>query len=174
MVWTIGIPQLSTFPLRVHSGPLFTCVCLFAIALLPIQDRTALLAFDLYLEIANSNFPLLFSTTFPQLSFGGSDLVFLRLSVFARKLNMTGSIRIFGKLHLNPKITLFVFLKVKLPNMTDWHILPGFKIDILIACCRLPVSLQNAECCSRYSASGNLQKFAADFNFIYTPKFTTI
>ena len=47
-------------------------------------------------------------------------------------------------------------------KMTDWHILPGLKIDVLIACCRLPVSPQNTECCPRYSASGHLQKFAAD------------
>ena len=46
--------------------------------------------------------------------------------------------------------------------MTDWHILPGLKIDVLIACCRLSVNPQKPECYSRYSASGHLQKFAAD------------
>ena len=59
---------------------------------------------------------------------------------------------------------LFALLKVKLPNMTDWHILPGLKIDVLIACCRLPVNHQNSKCSSRYSASGYLQKFAADLS----------
>ena len=53
---------------------------------------------------------------------------------------MTGSIRIFEKLNFTPKLSALAILKVKLPNMTDWHILPGLKIDVLIACCRLPVS----------------------------------
>ena len=53
--------------------------------------------------------------------------------------------------------------------MTDWYILPGLKIDVLIACCRLPVNRQNVECCSRYSASGHLQKFAADLT-LSTPE----
>ena len=54
---------------------------------------------------------------------------------------MTGSIRIFEKLNFTPKLSVFfASLKVKLPNMTDWHILPGLEIDVLIACCRLPVS----------------------------------
>ena len=33
---------------------------------------------------------------------------------------MTGSIRIFEKLNFIPKLRYFVFLKVKLPDMTDW------------------------------------------------------
>ena len=53
---------------------------------------------------------------------------------------MTGSIRIFEKSNFTPKLSVLVFLKVKLPNMTDWPILPGLKIDVPIACCRLPVS----------------------------------
>ena len=55
------------------------------------------------------------------------------------------------------------------PMVHSWHILPGLKIDVLIACCRLPVSSQNTECCSRYSASGHLQKFAADLS-LSTPQ----
>ena len=35
---------------------------------------------------------------------------------------MTGSIRIFEKSNFTPKLSVLVFLKVKLPNMTDWHI----------------------------------------------------
>ena len=54
---------------------------------------------------------------------------------------------IFEKLHFTANSRPNIFLKVKLPNMTDWHILPGFKIDV--------------ECSSRDSASGDLQKFAA-------------
>ena len=53
---------------------------------------------------------------------------------------MTGSIRIFEKLNFTPKLSALAFLKVKLPNMTDWHILPGLNIDVLIACCHLPVN----------------------------------
>ena len=34
---------------------------------------------------------------------------------------MTGSIRIFEKLNFTPKLSALAFLKVKLPNMTDWH-----------------------------------------------------
>ena len=63
----------------------------------------------------------------------------------------------------------FALLKVKLPKMTDWHILPGLKIDVLIACRRLSVSPQNVEYVSRYSASGHLQKFATDLT-LSTPQ----
>ena len=35
---------------------------------------------------------------------------------------MTGSIRNFEKLNFTPKLSALAFLKVKLPNMTDWHI----------------------------------------------------
>ena len=35
---------------------------------------------------------------------------------------MTGSIRIFEKLNFTPKLSVLAFLKVKLPNMTDWPI----------------------------------------------------
>ena len=41
--------------------------------------------------------------------------------------------------------------------MTDWHILPGLEIDVLIACCLLPVSPRKPSV-----AQGHLQKFAAD------------
>ena len=34
---------------------------------------------------------------------------------------MTGSIRIFEKFNFTPKSSTLAFLKVKLPNMTDWH-----------------------------------------------------
>ena len=44
-----------------------------------------------------------------------------RFSVIARKSNMTGSIRIFEKSNFTPKLSVLVFLKIKLPNMIDWH-----------------------------------------------------
>ena len=49
----------------------------------------------LYLEIANSNFPLFYSSTFPRLSISRSDSSLFVFSVGARKLSMTGSIRNF-------------------------------------------------------------------------------
>ena len=82
---------------------------------------------------------------------------------------MTGSNRIFEKLIFSPKLRLNVQLKVKLPNLTDWHKLPGLKIDVLSACRCLSVRPPNVECVSRYSASGNLQKFAADLT-LSTPR----
>ena len=75
---------------------------------------------------------------------------------------------IFWKITFHPKIKTKPFLKVKLPNMTDWHILPGLKIDVLIACRRLSVSPQDVECVSRYSASGHLRKFVADLTLSTT------
>ena len=85
-------------------------------------------------------------------------------SVGARKLSMTGSIRNFERKNFTPKLRILVSLKVKLPDMTDRHILPGLKIDVLIACCCLSVNPQKPECHSTYSASGHLQKFAADLS----------
>ena len=79
----------------------------------------ALLAFILYLEIANSNFPLLFSSTFPRLKIGNSDLLFLRFSVSARKLSLTGSIRKFEKLNFLPK------LRISCSSRSNFQILPN-------------------------------------------------
>ena len=76
---------------------------------------------------------------------------------------MTCSIRIFEKLRFIPKSRLNVFLKVKLPNMTNWHILSGLKFDVLVAYRRLSVRPQNAMCVSRYSASGHLQNLIESF-----------
>ena len=42
-------------------------------------------------------------------------------SVGARKLSMTGSIRNFENKNFTPKLRIFVSLKVKPPDMTDWH-----------------------------------------------------
>ena len=53
---------------------------------------------------------------------------------------MTGSIRNFEKLNFTQKSSVIVSLKVNLPKMTDWHILPGVEIDVLVACSRLSVS----------------------------------
>ena len=71
-------------------------------------------------EIANSNFPVFYLATFPRLLLDCSDFSF-SVSVIARKSCMTGSIRVFEKLNFTPKLSALAFLKVKLPNMTDWH-----------------------------------------------------
>ena len=81
---------------------------------------------------------------------------------------MTGSIQICEKLHFNPKSRLNV-VQGQTSKKTDWHIVLGLKIDILIACRRLSVSPQDVECVSRNSASGHLQKFAADLS-LSTPQ----
>ena len=75
----------------------------------------------------------------------------------------------FWKIAFHPKIKTKRFVKVKLPNMTDWHILRGLKIDVLIACRRLSLSPQKVECVSGYRASGHLHKFAADLT-LSTPQ----
>ena len=58
--------QLSTFPLKVHSGSVRFLSAL-AIALSPMPDRTALLSFSTT-EIANSNFPLCLFDNFPAIA----------------------------------------------------------------------------------------------------------
>ena len=126
------------------------------------------MVFIIILEIANSNFPLFFCH-FPAIVNSVVLIFYFLFSVVARKLSMTGSIRIFETRNFISKPRIFAFLKVKLPVMTDWHILPGLKIDVLIACCRLSVNPQKPECYSRYSASGHLQKFAADLS-LSTPQ----
>ena len=126
------------------------------------------MVFIIISEIANSSFPLFFCH-FPAIVNLVVLLLYFMFSVVARKLSMTGSIRIFEKENSIPKPRIFVFLKVKLPDMTDWHILPGLKIDVLIECCRLSVNPQQPECYSKYSASGHLQKFAADLS-LSTPQ----
>ena len=73
----------------------------------------------------------------------------------------------FWKIAFYPKIKTKRFLKVKLPNMTGRNILPGLKIDVLIACRRLSVSSQKIDCVSRYSVSGHLQKFASDYLYLH-------
>ena len=120
------------------------------------------------MEIANSNFPLYIFDNFPAIVNSVVLISYLIFSVVARKLSMTGSI-FFEKKNFTPKSRIFVSLKVKLLDMTDWYLLPGLKIDVLIACCRLSVNPQKPECYSRYSASGHLQKFAADLS-LSTPQ----
>ena len=155
----------------VHFGPLERSFYLFSVSpdSLQEQDSSTLDWFVVNLRIAFLLHNI--SATFPQLLLNSSDWFLFAFSVVAQNLSMTGSIRLFSlqKLLFSPKSKPNVQLKVKLSNMTDWHILTGLKIDVLIASRRLSMSPQNAECVSRYSASGHLQKFAA-YLTLSTPK----
>ena len=53
-------------------------------------------------------------------------------------------------------------IRVRLPNMTDWHILPESRNMSSSRVVVMSLSLHNIECFSRCSASGHLQKFAAE------------
>ena len=84
---------------------------------------------------------------------------------------MIAPFEIFKNYFFPQKSKLNVQLKFKLPNMTDWHILPRLNINVLIACRLQSVRPQNVEC---ISASDNLQKFAADSTLYTSPKFTAM
>ena len=59
--WTIGRLRLSTFPPKVHSGPLLICILLvFNRSAFYFRIGQLYSSMILYLEIANSNFPLFF------------------------------------------------------------------------------------------------------------------
>ena len=86
---------MSAFPLKVHTGPVdFSSALVFVLS--PISDRTALLQFST-MEIANSNFPLYIFDNFPAIVNSVVLLFYFMFSVVARKLIMTGSIRIVEK-----------------------------------------------------------------------------
>ena len=87
---------MSTFPLKVHSGPVDPCSALVFVRS-PISDRTTLLSFSTTTEIANRNFPLCLFDNFYRNCNSVVLILNLMFSVVARKLSMTGSIRIFEK-----------------------------------------------------------------------------
>ena len=103
--WTIGRSQLSTSPLRVLWSTSYLCLLysqslFFLFRIGQLYSRVIFFTWKLRIAISRC----FFSTTFPRLSFDCSDLAFLRFAVVARKLSMTGSIRIFEKIHLTPKL----------------------------------------------------------------------
>ena len=53
--------------------------------------------------------------------------------------------------------------------MTDWHILPGLEIDVLIACCRLPVSPRKPSVAQGTVPVVIYRSFAADLS-LSTPQ----
>ena len=61
-----------------------------------MSDRTALLSIST-MEIANSDFPLYIFDNFPAIVNSVVLIYYFMFSVVARKLSMTGSIRIFEK-----------------------------------------------------------------------------
>ena len=82
---------------------------------------------------------------------------------------MTGSIRNFEKLNSTPKTTCLVFLKVKLPIYDRLAHTPRTQDRCPNRVLSSISESQKTECCSRYSASGHLQKFAADLS-LSTPQ----
>ena len=84
-MWTIGTLKLSTFPPKVHSGPvrivdqLDNCPVLRN-TLSSISNRTALLWIIIVSEIANGNFLLIYLATFPRLSLDCSEFSFSTFS----------------------------------------------------------------------------------------------
>ena len=144
---SLSVSKSLFFPFKVRSGPLERSFYLFSVTPVSLPGTRQLYSRSSYSKFANSNFiPLIFSY-FPASITRFSRLIsFCFFLVIARNLSMKDSIRSFEKILFSPKSRLNVQLKVKLPNMTDWHILLGLKIDVLIACRRLSVSPQNVEC----------------------------
>ena len=114
-VWTIGRPRLYTFSPKVHSGPLLMNIFFsrnrsFSYS----RMRPLYSSMILYLEIANRNFPLFFFLLISRDCSPVSEIFSCREKVEHDMLNSN-----FSKIPFHPKITLFVLLKVKLPNMTE-------------------------------------------------------
>ena len=127
-----------------------------------MSDRTVLLSFST-MEIANSDFPLYIFDNFPAIVYSVVLISYFLFSVVARKLSMTGSIRIFEK-KLHSKIT---YIRVPQGQTSKYDRLahtPRTQDRCPHRVLRLSVNPHKPECYSRYSASGHLQKFAADLS----------
>ena len=82
---------------------------------------------------------------------------------------MTGSIRIFEKLNFTPKLSVFCFSQGQTSKYDRLAHTPRTR-DRCPHCVLSSASeSQKIKCCSRYSASGHLQKFAADLS-LSTPQ----
>ena len=82
---------------------------------------------------------------------------------------MTGSIRIFEKLNFTPKSSVFCFSQGQTSKYDRLAHTPRTR-DRCPHCVLSSASESpKTECCSRYSASGHLQKFAADLS-LSTPQ----
>ena len=82
---------------------------------------------------------------------------------------MTGSIRNFEKLNFTPKLSVFCFSQVKTSKYDRLAHTPRTRDRCPHRVLSSASESQKTECCSRYSASGHLQKFAADLS-LSTPQ----
>ena len=85
-------------------------------------------------------------------------------SVVARKLSITGSIQNFEKLNFTPKSRIFRVPQVQTSRYDRLAHTPRTQDRCPHRVLSLSVNPQKPECHSRYSASGHLQKFAADLS----------
>ena len=113
---------MYTFPPKVHSGPILIPFLLHSLShCLLLKMRQLYSPIFLYLEIANSNFPLFFRLLSRNFS---SVLLILFSDIFSgrEKLDNDMLYSNFRKIPFHPKIMSFALIKVKLPTMTGWHI----------------------------------------------------
>ena len=82
---------------------------------------------------------------------------------------MTGSIRIFEKLNFTPKSSVFCFSQGQTSKYDRLAHTPRTRDRCPHRVLSSASESQKTECCSRYSASGHLQKFAADLS-LSTPQ----
>ena len=82
---------------------------------------------------------------------------------------MTGSIRIFEKLNFSPKSSVFRFSQGQTSKYDRLAHTPRTRDRCPHRVLSSASESQKTECCSRYSASGHLQKFAADLS-LSTPQ----
>ena len=120
-------------------------------------------------EIANSNFPPFYLATFPRLLLDCSDFSFSDFLVIARKSCMTCSIRNFEKLNFSPKSSVFCFSQGQTSKYDRLAHTPRTRDRCPHRVLSSASESQKTECYSRYSASGHLQKFAADLS-LSTPQ----
>ena len=82
---------------------------------------------------------------------------------------MTGSIRNFEKLNFTPKLSVFCFSQGQTFKYDRLAHTPRTRDRCPHRVLSSVSESQKTECCSRYSASGHLQKFAADLS-LSTPQ----
>ena len=82
---------------------------------------------------------------------------------------MTGSIRNFEKLNFTPKLSAFCFSQGQTSKYDRLAHTPRTRDRCPHRVLSSASETQKTECCSRYSASGHLQKFAADLS-LSTPQ----
>ena len=120
------------------------------------------------MEIANSIFPLFYLATFPRLLFDRSPFSF---SVFSYREKIVHD-RLhsnFSKIKFHPKIECSCFSQGQTSKYDRLAHTPRTQDRCPHRVLSSTSESQKTECCSRYSASGHLQKFAADLS-LSTPQ----